>query len=703
MAFSKENFVDSYIAEVREHIDSINSHIISLKNSPDDEEPTTEILRLLHTIKGSSRMLDYKSVENVAHHLESVFKGILEKKIEFTTNIVKLSFKCTELIDLILTKIAKTGSSEVKIDNFTETCERAASGFFFDPDSLVLWTDTTGTFGDDSELHDEWEENFTTTTSFDQITSVRISIDRINAIIQEYDNLVIKQFRLKHQIEALEKRLANRNSERLYEVPHQLHEDLAATENAVFETQHQIFALRMLPLEMVLAPLKKEITKEAMNLAKNITVDIPETTFMLDKVILEQLRTVLLHLVRNCLDHGIEDEETRAALGKDRQGLISIHAKQVSNRIIITVMDDGCGIQYDKIREKAIEMNPNHRSEIEAMPDRELQQYIFLPGFSTSSKATEISGRGIGLDVLRNAMEKIKGKIRIFTEKDKGTTFELSIPLTLATQRGLFVISGDEKVMIPSHYISEVITTTGDNIITMQNQRYINIHNRIIPLHFLSSILGSGQQKDISNVIIVEYLETKMGIIVDSIKQNENVIITPLPDCLQKMKSLQGVVYDENYAIIPVIDIPCMMQKMRELVVYDTKKYISKNQKKTRTVLIVDDSATTRQIEQAIIEADGYSVETAVDGVDALEKIHKKNIDIVITDISMPRMDGKTLLSNIRRLEHKNNIPVIVVSGAYDIYSKKLFMEAGAQAFIVKSDFQRGNLLDAVKELLDEN
>ena len=228
---------------------------------------------------------------------------------------------------------------------------------------------------------------------------------------------MIKQFRLKHQIELLEKRLANRNSGRIYEIPHQLHEDLAATENAIFETQHQIFALRMLPLEMVLAPLKKEITKEAMNLAKNIIVDIPETTFMLDKVILEQLRTVLLHLVRNCLDHGIEDEETRAALGKNAQGLISIHAKQVSNRIIITVMDAGCGIQYDKIREKAIQLNPNHKSEIEAMPDRELQQYIFLPGFSTSSKATEISGRGIGLDVLRNAMEKIKEKIRTCNEK----------------------------------------------------------------------------------------------------------------------------------------------------------------------------------------------------------------------------------------------------------------------------------------------
>ena len=454
---------------------------------------------------------------------------------------------------------------------------------------------------------------------------------------------------------------------------------------------------------MVLLPLKKEIEKEALALSKNIETDIPATSFMLDKVILEQLRTILLHLVRNSLDHGIEDEATREKLGKNKKGVISIHATQISNRILITVHDDGSGIQYDKIREKAIEMNQGRRDEISAMPDKDLQQYIFMPGFSTSKHATEISGRGIGLDAVRNAMEKIKGKIHITTEANKGTTFELTIPLTLATQRGLFVLSGSTKVMIPSHYIHEVITTSGENIITMQNQHFISLHGKIIPLHYLSSILGTGQQKNIANVIIVEYLETKMAIVVDSIKQNENVIITPLPECLQKIVSLQGVVYDENYSIIPIIDIPFIMQRMRELVSYDTKKYISKNIKKTRTVLIVDDSATTRQIEQAIFEADGYAVETAIDGVDALEKLRKRNVDLVVTDISMPRMDGKTLLSNIRRMENISNIPVIVVSGAYDMYSKKQFMNLGAQAFIVKSDFQRGNLLDTVKELLNEN
>lgn len=698
MAFSKENFIADYVAEVKDHIVSINSHTIALKNNPDAKAVNiAEILRHLHTIKGSSRMLDFTPVEQITHGLESVFKAISESRAELTVNILKLTFRITECLEDILDEIEKTGTTTAKVDSALEACERATSGFFFDPEKITL----SDTEEETKAEGDEWEEEFTTTSSFDNISSIRIDIKRINSIIQEYDNLIIKQFRLKHQIEALEKRLADKNAERIYEIPSQLHEELISAENHIFETQHQIFALRMLPLERVLIPLKKEIEKEALELSKNITTDIPSTTFMLDKVILEQLRTILLHLVRNSLDHGIEDEETREKLGKNRKGLISIHATQVSNRILISVSDDGCGIQYDKIRQKAIEMNHGKREEILAMSDKNLQQYIFMPGFTTATEVTEISGRGIGLDAVRNAMEKIKGKIHVTTKENKGTTFELSIPLTLATQRGLFVMSGSTKVMIPSHYIHEVITTGGENILTMQNQHFIGIHGKVIPLHYLSSILGTSPQKKISNVIIVEYLETRMAIVVDSIKQNENVIVTPLPECLQKIVSLQGVVYDENYSIIPIIDIPYIMQKMRDLVSYDTKKYASKNAEKKHTILIVDDSTTTRQIEQAIFEADGYYVESAVDGVEALEKLRKRNIDLVVTDISMPRMDGKTLLTNIRRNENLKHTPVIVVSGAYDIYAKKQFMDLGAQAFIVKSDFQRGNLLETVKELVN--
>ena len=193
-----------------------------------------------------------------------------------------------------------------------------------------------------------------------------------------------------------------------------------------------------------------------------------------------------------------------------------------------------------------------------------------------------------------------------------------------------------------------------------------------------------------------------MAVIVDSIEQYENVVVTSLPSIMNKMSSLQGVVYDENYSIIPILNIPEIMQRMRTLLNYDIKKYKAKNEKKTYTVLIADDSETTLQIEQAIFENDGYIVKTASDGIEALERLKEFHIDLIIADINMPRMDGLTLLNNIRRFEEYDSLPVIIVSGAYKQEEKERFLETGAQAFMLKSQFQRGNLLKAAKELLGE-
>lgn len=695
MAFSKESFVDGYIAEVKENIDSINSLFVALKNDSSNKSVLKEILRKLHTIKGASRMLDFVQVEQLSHNLEDVFKSLDESKIEFSTNILKLSFKITEIIEECLACITE-GTEHGSIAIWLDLCQKAAVGFFFDIDEIQNEMETSASVT--SEISTD-EENV---ESFDNISSVRIEISRINGIIESYDNLIMKQFRLKHQIELLEKKLQNRDAERIYEVPRLLKEELISAENSIFDTQRDLFALRMLPLEIILDPLRKQIEKESIKSSKQVKVDIPHTTFMLDKVILEQLKNILLHLVRNSLDHGIETPEVRSALGKNATGTISIHETQISNRIVITVSDDGAGINYAKIRERAASLYMNMHSEIETLQDSDLQQFLFMPGFSTASKASETSGRGMGLDIVRSSMEKIKGKIKIETKKNEGTSFELTIPLSLASQRGLFVVTGNTKVMIPSHYISEIITSTEDKIVNMQNRLFINTKSRNIPLYYLSSILEIDRQSKINCVIIVEYLETRMAIVVDSIQQNENVIINPLPRCLKNLSSMQGVVYDENYAIIPILDIPTIMQKMRELVFYDTKKNQARTTKSQKHILVVDDSSTTRQIEQAIFQADGYIVDTASDGIEALEKLRNKNIDAIITDINMPRMDGMILLSNIRRNPRYEHIPVIIVSGAYDKYAKKQFMEAGAQAYIVKSDFQRGNLLDTVKELLND-
>ena len=690
MAFDTVEFIDGFIAETNDHLDAINNGLIKYKKNPSDSETLTKILRELHTIKGTARMMNFQNIEAISHGVEDVFKGIRENRYNFTDRILELSFVSSDMIKKALKQIKSSGKDSIETEEFLSLCKKATNGLFFTLDDLKKKNEENSKNA--SEKTDE--------DSLENITSIRIDLNRINDIIRSFDNLIIRQFRFKNQLEKFESKLSSQTSGS--ELPKQLKEELLLTENAIFDTQHQLLNLRMLPLNMVLNPLKKEVEVDAIKLSKDIDFDIPTNDFMLDKAILEKLKEMLLHLVRNSLDHGIETPQEREKLGKPVRGKISIISQQISNHIKITVSDDGRGIQYEKVRQKAIKSFPEQKTEIEKMDEKELQQFLFTSGFSTNDKANELSGRGVGLDVVRTNMEKIKGKIHIKSVENQGTSFELTIPLSLATQQGLFVHTGDLKLMIPSHYIVEVLDVESESFTTIQNQTYVSMNGSLIPVYYLSSITGTAKKEDAHSLIVVEYLETRIGIIVDSIDQYENVIVNPLPKVMEKMEALQGVVYDENYAIIPILNVSDIIRRLKGLLAYDMKKYQSKNKRKIYTVLIADDSPTTRQIEQTIFETSGYKVVTAVDGIEALEKLRTMQIDAVITDIKMPRMDGFVLLENMRRMEDYEKTPVIVVSGVYDPETREKFLQAGAQAFIVKSEFQRGNLIQAAKELLGE-
>lgn len=687
MAFSKESFVSEFIEETSENLDTINSAIIMLKDNPEDKESLTVILRNLHTIKGTARMLSYPEIETVSHGLEDVFKGMREEKITLNDRIVQLTFKTTDIIKSLLDKIAKGKKNKYDIAKVSEVLAKAAGGLFFNPDDLTKNNSEPST-----------KDSSATVEDLGSITSIRIPIEKVNDILKSFDEIITRQFSFKKQLDDL---CAKNPDMRMADFPNQMKEDVMRVEEAVLRTQHQILNLRMLPLELILTPLKKQIESEAIRSGKGIKFDIPPVSFMLDKFILEHLQDILLHLVRNSIDHGIESKEQRKQTGKDEIGTISITVKQISNHLSIKVSDDGKGIDFEKVRQKALKLFPKDTSRIKKAGQSDLQHFIYSPGFSTLDKPTLLSGRGMGLDIVRASVEKIKGKLKLQSEKGKGTSFELTIPLTVATQEGLFICSGKMKFMLPSEYVIEIedMETVPKTII--QDQTYIKLNDNLIPVYNLASILGNQITAESMQVIVMEYLDTKIGMLVDSIEQYENLVTTPLPKILQSMKPLTGIVFDENYSIIPILNVSDIMQRLRKLVSYDLKKSRIKAIKKTYTVLVVDDSNTTREIESSIFESAGYDVLTAEDGVVALDILNEKHIDAVVTDIAMPRMDGNMLLNNIRRQEQYNNIPVIIVSGAYDPEAKKQFIDAGAQAFIIKSEFQRGNLLQAVEELLN--
>ena len=684
MAFSKDDFVKEFISETGENLDTINDSIIKLKNDDGDKDNLTVILRCLHTIKGTARMLSYPTIEKISHGLEDVYKGLREGKYRLSDRIVQLTFRTCDIIKGCLQRILMDEDDGVDTDALMDVYAKASEGLFFSLEDLDS--------GVTELVQDEPQEDL------GSITSIRIPIEKINAILKSVDDIITKQFSFKKQLDDL---CQQRPDMRMADFPNQMKEDVLRIEQSVLAAQHQILDLRLLPLDIILTPLKRQIESEAIKSGKGIKLDIPPASFMLDKFILERLRDILLHLVRNSIDHGIESREERAAAGKDETGQISVIARQMSNHLLIQVSDDGRGINWEKIREKAIKLYPLDAESIKKESENELQQYLYAPGFSTLSTPTLLSGRGMGLDIVRSSVESIKGRIRLTSKKNEGTTFELTIPLTVATQEGLFIRSGDMKFMLPAEYVLELVDNENVPKTMIQDQTFIKLGDRLIPVYNLSSILGSGKSAPSFHIVVVEYLESCIGIMVDSVDQYENLVMSPLPKIMQSMRSLRGIVFDENYSIIPVLNIPDIIQRLKKLVAYDLKKSRVKGMKKTYSVLVVDDSSTTREIEAAIFESSGYAVETAVDGVDALNKLNEKHIDAVITDIAMPRMDGIMLLSNIRRQEQYNGMPVIVVSGAYDPEARKQFLDAGAQAFIVKSDFQRGNLLQAVEELLN--
>lgn len=692
MTLDVNSFLSEYIEESLENLDKIYDGLSLLTKKHDDKESLELLLRVLHTVKGTSRMMGFSYVEEIAHKLEDVYKLVQNGNFGMTNRLAQLSFSILKILREYISKLDSNEKPEIsQYSEIIKNLEFAEKGEEFKTDFLYL---------EESEKDETLEEN----SDFTEVQSIRISLSSVNEIIRDYDKLITSEFRLKNSLSVLEE-LINKG-ENVGQQLRMLREDLNMLEQQAFTVQEKVISLRMLPLSMVLKPLKRSVEEESINLEKQIDFDIPLSEISLDKVILEKLPGVLIHLVRNSMDHGIESSENRLKKGKSAVGKISVTAKQVSNRIVITVEDDGAGLDFEKIRKKAIEVYPERQEEIVEMDEKHLQQFLFMSGFSTAAKQSKISGRGVGLDSVRTTLDGLKGRIRVRSKKDEGTAFELSLPLSLATQEGLFLQSGGTKFLVLSHYVTEIITEANSDLIQLQHGTFLPLRNDLLPVYDASLILGKKglkqENKGKNSIVMVEYLEKRIGIMVDNIVNYMTVVVKPLPNVLKKFNAIQGVVFDENYNIIPLIHVPDFMRRINALKDYEVKSFEVNNSRPEYFVLVADDSHTTRQIEKMILEAEGYNVTIACDGIDALEKLKKQRFDILITDIKMPRMDGIVLIENVRRIELTKNLPVIVISSVFEEETLAKVKEVGAQSYIVKSDFERGNLVATVKELLDE-
>ena len=766
MALDRNAFIANYLDELAEQLASIDADILTLKQDPEREESLASLLRSLHTIKGSSRMLKFKVMESVAHGLENVFKGVKEGRYEISRDLVRLVFLSTDGMRRNAQSIRASTNEDFDPAPFLTLYEQVYAAEPYSLESLGVpamapvsaqdtasesntprsGPDTVGTSiameaaaapmptplvvaaatpaagsatlanrGLDLELVQERKP-----VQERSRENIRIDLARIDAIVRILNNLIIKQFQFRKEkdlVAKLEEAVLAVSSQQgqqkdatadlgrlVKDLRKKLDEDLELMERNTFELQEEILSLRMLPLELIMGNLGKMVEETAMILGKEIDLRMTGTDLLLDKFILEGLHDPIVHIVRNAIDHGIESPADRIARGKDPMGHLELSCAAESGHIVIRIKEDGKGLDYPRVRARAKELFPAQAGDIDIMEESALNSYLFMSGFSTKEAISDLSGRGVGLDIVRHNIEKIKGKITLTSVPGEGTEFVLALPLSLATVDGFFVGSAGEKFLIPANFVKEVIIVKAGDVMDLLNRRAFVLRNIVVPMYPLSVLLGKDDDDPFDRqkfyVVVVEAFGEIMGIMVDSIIQYTTLIYKPVPANLVSIKAIQGIVFDENFDIINILYVPELMNKCKRIRSIDTRRRYSAARRETKRILVVDDSHTTREIEKSILELEQYQVVTAVDGIDGLEKLREQHYHLIITDVHMPRMDGLTFVGNLRNIEAYHDIPVVVVSSDEDPQLRRTFISSGATSFIVKSEFERENLVETVKSLI---
>lgn len=477
------------------------------------------------------------------------------------------------------------------------------------------------------------------------------------------------------------------------------------------DLQEKSLQLRMLPLSTIFDSYYRVIRDTAKGCNKKIKLHVHGGDTELDKNIMEMIEAPIMHMIRNAVDHGIETPKKRIKAGKHEQGSINLKAIHHSGNVQIKISDDGKGLSLDKIKEKAVKKGFYKASEIDKVDRKTLLNLIFAPGFSTSEFVTDISGRGVGMDVVKeNITGKLKGSVEIDTKEGSGSTFTISLPLTLAILKVLKFTTSKQDFAIPINNIVELACIPTNDTFTAFNSRAILLRDSIIPVIDVHDCLNLPEQKELLKneliLIIIEEQGKKFALSVDALLNETNIVLKPLPKHIKNSKYLIGMSLSGHNDLTSILNVPYIISisgknngNRNTSHDNDTKSISLK--KKDLLILVVDDSENIRDIQKDILLTQGFTVDTAVDGQDGFEKAMSKNYDIIISDVDMPRLNGFEFTKKVKATDKHKDTPVIIITSRENDRDQISGMEAGASAYIVKKDFRESNLLATIEYLMN--
>lgn len=474
------------------------------------------------------------------------------------------------------------------------------------------------------------------------------------------------------------------------------------------DAQDNLMHIRMVPVSNIVNRLDRTVRSVSNKLGKKVDLVVKGEGTELDKTVLEEITDPLLHLIRNALDHGVESPEARAAAGKPEKATLQIEALNQGTQVTIRVSDDGGGLDLAKIRNLAV--NRGMIKEDQELSQEELRSLIFLPGFSTADKLTDVSGRGVGMDVVREAVQRLKGSIAVESELGQGSTFTVHLPTTLAVSRALLIESNGQEFAIPMQAIQQIIRLDPANVSVVGSQPIVNLGDRTVQLKEMANHLQLRSEdkaafEQVRPMLLVRTGDDEMAITVDDVIGGQDIVVKTLGDHLASVPGLIGATVAGDGTVIPILDPSDLVGQQiakRAATSFANSSEVATVDRR-RTAMVIDDSISVRRVTTNLLRSSGWDVLAGKDGVDALEVLETAETppEVFLCDMEMPRMDGIELIGRLRNQEEFRNTPIVMVTSRAGEKHRKMAADAGADEHVVKP-FNDDQLIDLITRLVNE-
>jgi len=759
-----QKLLSTFKIEAQEHISAISSGLIALEKIAVAEkqiEAIEAIFREVHSLKGAARAVNLMGIEAICQSLESLLARLKQREIALSPALLGLLHKAADslskllsltdasaidserpMIDLLIRQL-DNALDEARLSRQHESRHDRASGIIaagqaedqgplapVNPlaaetvristaklDSLLLQAEELLTAKlelgqivaalreinlDLSDRKKQWAKVYSDARALRQTLDrdggpahqKQIS-EQASRVLEflDWDNAFLSS--LETRLIALEKGVERD------------HRSLGAMVDNLLDDMKRVLMLPFSSLQGILAKLVHDLSRDQ---GKEAELIIRGGEIEIDRRILEEMKDPFIHLLRNCIDHGIESPDERIGKGKAPRGTITITVSQKdSGKVEILIADDGAGIEAARVQAAALKLGIVSLSEAEKLDDKQILSLIFHSGVSTSPIITDISGRGLGLAIVREKVEKLGGVLSVETSPGLKAEFRIILPLTIATFRGIVIRAGDRFFVLPTLNVERVVRVKKSEIKTVENRDTIQLDGQAVSLVKLEDVLALPRQRLASNsndnlpTVILDLAGRRIAFVIDEVLNEQEILVKSLGKQLSRVRNIAGATVLGAGRVVPILNVSDLMKsaiRWSAVATGPAAPAPEKEEARRKSILVVEDSITARMLLKNILEAAGYAVKTAVDGIDAFTQLKTGQFDLVVSDVDMPRMNGFDLTAKIRSDSKLAELPVILVTALESGKDKERGIDVGANAYIVKSSFDQSNLLDAIRRLI---